>query len=690
MRASLLAALLALLSSASSPAAAGVVSPNLGLLQEENHIKADSELKIQRDILDPILGKGKAAPFVDVEMEVKLVSEESNRSGMGVSEKYKEKAPGPKGGMQTTFVLPGIPKPKTITQGPETPDRPEASQAQQAQQMKGAQEEKFSLKPAFKRLQVTVIHDDTVLDAVKDKARLTQVRERIVDAMAQYKDDQGQPKLAPDQVVFRPTKFDKPPLVDWREDFKKPSVYLPLLYALLLLLFLAFLFGPLRRFFQQYVAALRASKQGEFEVLNKSEDKEKEDEEGKDDAVEELTKGELDIMLGRKPPEPLPAPPEEDEDAMKKFEPFTYITEENFKRLANLFLVRQDEPWLVTVVLSYLKPEIARATLTLLPVELQAKIAIESLKLRQVTREQLMAIDADIKESVDFVVGGMERLTQMLDEADTLTRANILEYLKNEKPDVYQRVRKFILTFEDVVGFPDRDMQTIVRELKTEAMAKALQGAAPDIVNKFLSNMSAGAASLLKESIEYATGLTPAQIEEERSKIMDVVKVLEKEGKVNVRQSRGDAMSGFHEEVASDGGDKYAPRTRAAEQAVANLLGSGGGAASQQPAAHAALPPPALPAAAPTVSPAQAEAAKPYLQAGIQSHDGGRFQEAAQYLEYALSQDGTQWQGRQYLANCYVQLGRTAEAIAQFEQVLLANPDPGLRQWVEGMKGQLT
>ncbi|MBI2385122.1 MAG: tetratricopeptide repeat protein [Elusimicrobia bacterium] len=676
MRASLLAALLALLSSAPLPAAAGVVSPNLGLLQEQNHIKADAETKIQRDVLDPILGKGKAAPFVDVEMEVKLESEESMRSGMGVSEKYKEKAPGPKGGMQTTFVLPGIPKPKTITQGPESPDRPEASQAQQAQQMKGVQEERFAVKPVFKRLQVTVIHDDTVLDPVKDAARLSQVRERIVDAMGQY-------QLTQDRVVFRPTKFDKPPLVDWREDFKKPSVYLPLLYALLLLLFLWFLFGPLSRFFRQYVAALREAKKGEFEVLNKAEDKGKDGEDENDDTLEELTKGELDIMLGRKPPEPPPATPEEDEDAMKKFEPFTYITEENFKRLANLFLVRQDEPWLVTVVLSYLKPEIARATLTLLPVELQAKIAIESLKLRQVTREQLMAIDADVKESVDFVVGGMERLTQMLDEADTLTRANILEYLKNEKPDVYQRVRKFILTFEDVVGFPDRDMQTIVRELKTESMAKALQGAAPDIVNKFLSNMSAGAASLLKESIEYAAGLTPAQIEEERSKIMDVVKVLEKGGKVNVRQSRGDAFSGFHEEVASDSGEKYAPRTRAAEQAVATLLGSGGGPAGLP----AAAPQAALPAPAPAASPAQAEAAKPYLDAGIQYHDAGRFQEAAQYLEYALAQDGSLWQGRQYLANCYVQLGRNKDAIAQFEQVLLVNPDPGLRQWVDGMKG---
>ena len=128
-------------------AAGGVVSPDLGLLEQQNHIKADSEQKIQRDVLDTILGKGKASPFVDVEMEVKLESEESQRSGMGVAEKYKEKAPGPKGGMQTTFVLPGIPKPKTITQGPETPDRPEASQAQQAQQMKGVQEERFSIKP---------------------------------------------------------------------------------------------------------------------------------------------------------------------------------------------------------------------------------------------------------------------------------------------------------------------------------------------------------------------------------------------------------------------------------------------------------------------------------------------------------------------------------------------------------------
>ena len=614
---------------APSRAASGLPAPDLSVLQEQNRIKAESE--------------------------------ESTREGMGIAEKYKEKAPTNSAGMQTTFVLPGIPKPKTIT-AQQAPTKPEQSQAQQAQQIKGIQEQRFAVKPVFKRLQVTVIHDDGVL---KQKAQVDLVRARIVDAMGQY-------KLAPDQVVFRPTAFDKPPLVDWKEDLKKPSVYLPLLYALLLLLFLTFLFGPLARFFRSYVAALMQKK--EMEVTNKGEEEGGGGAgEGEGENVEKIEeKSQMDIMFGRKPPEPPPPSPEEDE-AMKKFEPFTYITEENFKRLANLFLVRQDEPWLVAVVLSYLKPELARATLTTLPIELQAKVAVEALKIRQVTREQLMAIDADIKESVDFVVGGMERLVQLLDEADTQTRSNILEYLKNEKPEVFQRVRKFILTFDDVVNFPDRDMQTIVRELKTESMAKALQGAPPDIVNKFLENMSAGAASLLKESIEYASGMTAAQIEEERAKIIDVVKVLDKEGKVNVRQQKD--VAGFQEEVASERGAKYEPRTRAAEQAVAQLLGGGG------PAAKPASAPP-------SPAPAAASQAQAYVQAGIQYHDAGQYEPAVQYLEYALASDPSLWQARQYLGNCLVQLGRGREAIAQFEQVLAHNPDPGLRQWVDSMKAQ--
>ncbi|MBI5239276.1 MAG: tetratricopeptide repeat protein [Elusimicrobia bacterium] len=640
-------------------AAAAVNAPDLGLLQEQERIKRESQEKIERDVLDPMLGKGNARAFVDVEMELNIENEDETRSGMGLVEKYREKQGAmARGGMQTTYVLPGIPKPKTITAGKETPDKPEAAQAQQAQQVKGVQKVRYAVKPVFKKLGVTVIHDELILGAT---AQVELVRSRVVDAMSQY-------SLAPDQVFFRPTRFHHEADKGWRwtDDLKHPEVYIPLLFALLTLLLLFFLFGPLARFFRQYVQALREKPAAEVDIESKIEQPEPEEENPLDE------EGKLDITLQEKPPEPPPPPPslDEEDEAMKKFEPFSYINEENIKRLVYLFILRKEEPWVIATVLSYLRPDYARMVLISLPVEMQAKLALEALTIRQVTKEQVEAIDADIKANVDFVVGGMERLTAMLAEADATTRNNILSYLKNEKPLIFDKVRKHLLLFEDIVDFPDREMQTIVRELKTEAMAKALQNAAPEIVNKFLTNMSAGAAGVLKEHMDYTKDLTPAQIDEERAKIMDVVRVLEKEGKVSVRQKVDegvDIVEGMQEELSAM--QRRQERFTAARKKFEPI--------------HAAAEPAA---AAPAADPAQAQS---YFSAGVSYYDAGQIEPSIQYFEYALNLDPGLWQVHQYLGNAFYQLGRTAEALQQFERLLTYNPDPQVRQWVDSLKAQV-
>ena len=639
---------------------AAVIAPDLGLLQEQNRIKQNSEARIQNDILDPILGKGAAMVFVDVEMEVKLEDEQSTRSGMGLAEKYREKLGGAqRAGMQSSEVMPGIPKPKTISSDPNS--KPEAAQAQQASQVKGVQEERFAVKPVFKRMGVTIIHDDGVLKA---KPQIDLVRERIIEVMKPY-------GLTADNVFFRPTQFKKV-AIDWRDDLKKPSVYLPLLFAALTLLFLLFLFGPLWRFFRQYVAAIKEKPAAEVNVESKIEAPEKQfDEQG--NLIKEESK--IEMIFQQKAMEPPPPPPPSEEDEMaKKFEPFAYITEENVKRLAYMFVLRKEEPWIVAVAASYLRPDLARQMLSSLPVQMQARVAIEALTVRQVTRDQVIAIDADVKENVDFVVGGMERLTAMLDEADTATRNNILNYLKNEKPLVYEHVRRHILTFDDVVGFPDREMQVIVRELKTEAMAKALQDAPPEVVKKFFANMSAGASSLLKESMDYATGLTAAQIDEERARIMDLVKALEKEGKITVRNKQDEAGGGFIEGMQEELGamEKRQERFAAARRKADSF---------SKPEAAAPAPQPAAPAADP------AQAAQ-YFQYGVSQHDAGQMEAALPYFQYAIQLDPSLVAAYQYMGNAYYGLGRVAEAVASFEKALETNPDPQLRQWVEGLKAQ--
>lgn len=629
-------------------AGAQIDAPQMTLIAQRDAIAEKARTRIQTEILDRLLGNGKASAFVDVEVELKASRRENMRFGGGQAEKNKVKDGAGSNALKTKFILPGVPQPKNIMEK-EDPHAPEAAQSQTAQQTKTDQELTFAQDLVVKKFLVTILHDADVLVEAEQK----KVRELVLDSLKGY-------EVKGDDVVFRAFKHHKVEK-DWMADLMDPKVYLPLLYAFLSLLMLGFLFGPLAGFLRRYVEALAQKPAAEINVESNITPPE---EDGKKDGIDDTLKSQVEMLVGKKPDEPpLPPPPVDEEDAdMPKKEPFAYINDTNLKNLTNLFLLRAEEPWLVAVVLSYLRPEYARQVLTTLSVELQAKVAMEALKVRQVTREQIAAIDADIKENIDYVVGGVERLIQMLEEADPRSRSNILDYLQNDKPTVYEYVRKKILLFEDVARFPDREMQAVVRELKTDEMAKALQGAPPEVANKFFSNMSTGAASLVKEAMEYQKQLTDAQVEEERAKIMEHVKVLEKKGLINIRGAEGEGGE-FHQVMATE---------------------SVRGSRLSQLASPA---PSNAPSKAPEPAPAEDPAlARRWYEAGLQSLDAGELDEAVKSLRQAVELDHGLADAYSSLGQALYQIGRYSEAIVYYESFLRLKPDPELRVWVDGVK----
>ena len=642
-------------------ARAQIETPKLELIAQRDEIAKTAYGRVQREILDRMLGEGKASVFVDVEVELKASRRENLRFGAGAAEKNKIKEGANAGINKSSFILPGVPKPKNILEK-EDPRPAEAAQTQTAQQTKTDQEETYTQELVIKKFQVSVIHDSEVL---KEKAQVDEARKLIVEALKIW-------DVKADDVVFRPATYNKPKK-DWYADLKDPGVYLKLLQAILALLFLIFLFGPLARFFRRYVEALVQKPAAEINV--ESNITPPEDEGKGSGGLDETLRSQVEMLVGRKPPEPSsppPPPPPDDEEeddeegVMGKKEPFSYINDSNLKNLANLFLLRAEEPWLVAVVLSYLRPEYARQVLTSLPVELQAKVAMEALKVRQVTKEQILAIDADIRDNIDYVVGGIERLIQMLEEADPRTRANILDYLQNDKPTVYDYVRKKILLFEDVARFPDREMQAIVRELKTDQMAKALHGAPPEVANKFFSNMSAGAASLVKEAMEFQKDLTTAQVEEERAKVMEHIKHLEGQGRINIRAGEGEA-GGFHQVIATE---------------------SVRGSRLSQITGPAAVPPPPAPAA--PVGKEDPLMARRWYESGLESLEAGDLDQAVKSLRQAVELDHELADAYSSLGQALYQQGRYSEAIVYYENFLRLKPDPELQAWVDGVKASQT
>jgi tetratricopeptide (TPR) repeat protein len=271
---------------------------------------------------------------------------------------------------------------------------------------------------------------------------------------------------------------------------------------------------------------------------------------------------------------------------------------------------------------------------------MQAKVALEMATIRSMDEGQVKKIDDYIKEKIEFLIGGISHLLEVIDQVDKVTQNNIFDYLRDEKPDLYEKVRKFVIMWEDIPNFPDQAMQVIIRELKTQEMAKALRNAGTDVLNKFFANMSANAAAILKEEMEYGRPLTDVEIEEERKRIMILIKQLESASRIFIREKpKTDVLEGFEDT---------------------------------------------------SEAPAEGGAFEEYYNAGTQYYDSAQYEEALSYFEYCVQVDPGQPGLHQYLGNTYYALGRTAEAIASFEKALELNPeDQNLRTWLVEQKNAI-
>jgi tetratricopeptide (TPR) repeat protein len=273
-------------------------------------------------------------------------------------------------------------------------------------------------------------------------------------------------------------------------------------------------------------------------------------------------------------------------------------------------------------------------------------------------------VDENIRAKIDFVVGGVDNLIRILEEVDYKIRDNILEYLRNHKPQLYEKVRASILLFEDFITFPDLAVQVILRELKTDQLARCLKNASPELTQKFFSNMSQGGAALLKEEMEFGRPVTIEQIEQERQAIMNKVKELEAQGKIQIREKKKisvfeseDATSplvpNFSEDEAISG-FKLETKSKAQLQATTD--------ASNEEDGNMDL--------------------ESYITYGEELYGQEKYEEAISYLQYVAESNPGELRALQLLGHCYYALNQAQEALQYYEQALALSPDDvELQNW---------
>ena len=103
-----------------------------------------------------------------------------------------------------------------------------------------------------------------------------------------------------------------------------------------------------------------------------------------------------------------------------------------------------------------------------------------------------------------------------------------------------EEVRSRMFVFADITLLEDRAIQLVLRGVEMSSLAVALKGAAEEVREKILSNLSERARENLVEEMDLLGPVRLSMVEDARSAVVQVIRKLEESGQIVIRREGED------------------------------------------------------------------------------------------------------------------------------------------------------
>ena len=208
--------------------------------------------------------------------------------------------------------------------------------------------------------------------------------------------------------------------------------------------------------------------------------------------------------------------------------------------------LRNEYPQTIAVVVSRLGTEQGGRILALLGDDVAVDVIERVLKLGTAKPEALTAIeDLLFRRFVETGVpkappDGFEVMAERFDALDRPTEARFFAALERQDKDLAQRIRDKMLTFDDLLKLDSAGIQTLMRGIDKDVLARALKGGKDDARAFFMANMSTRAGKNLQDDMEALGQIRSREVDEAQSKIVSIAKQLAANGEIRIAKGRAD------------------------------------------------------------------------------------------------------------------------------------------------------
>ncbi len=224
--------------------------------------------------------------------------------------------------------------------------------------------------------------------------------------------------------------------------------------------------------------------------------------------------------------------------------PFSFLQKAESENL--LTFIQDEHPQTIALIISHLSHHKASEILVGLPPEKQIEVVRRVANMEQTNPEVIEEVERGLESRLSNMlvhsmekVGGVATIAEVLNLCDRSTEKSILEGIESDDPDLVEEIRRLMFVFEDILKVNDKGIQAVLKEIDNEELCLALKTASEELRHKIFSNMSARAAELIKEDMEYMGPVRLSDVEGAQQRIVDVVRRLEEAGEIIIT-GRGD------------------------------------------------------------------------------------------------------------------------------------------------------
>jgi len=222
-------------------------------------------------------------------------------------------------------------------------------------------------------------------------------------------------------------------------------------------------------------------------------------------------------------------------DMQNEVRPFAFLERLNDDQI--LFLLKEEDLKVKALVMSQVSSHRGASLLKRFPDKGRSRIAMEISNFAKLPISAFRDIANRLaKRSVhvpsfdNLEMDGLDLLTDMLDHMNTAEESSLLNSLKLDNPDLYYKIKKIYISFDDIVKIPKMGLKNLIREFEREDLAMALYDGDETFKQIIFDVMLERPCAMLKSAIDGLNNPDPESIQDAKRMVSRRARAMLKSG----------------------------------------------------------------------------------------------------------------------------------------------------------------